>query len=140
MNLKGVHLDANVLLRFLRNDDPKQSPLAAKLFDRAQSKEIQLVLSPVTVLEVFYVLAGAYSMPRPQAAQILLSVLSSKLVRCENALIVTDALQRITSPKISFGDAYLAASAVHAGEAVASFDRHLSGFQDVQIYDLDAKA
>ena len=66
---KRVHLDANILLRFLRNDDPKQSPLAAKLFDRAQNKEIQLLLSPVIVLEVFYVLAKTYSMPRAQVSR-----------------------------------------------------------------------
>jgi predicted nucleic acid-binding protein len=114
--------------------------LAARLFDRAQAKAIQLILSSVIVLEVFYVLSEAYSMPRPQAAKILLAVITSKLVRCENVVVVADALQRINSQKISFGDAYLAASAVHAGESVASFDRHLCGFEDVKIYDLNEKA
>jgi predicted nucleic-acid-binding protein len=140
MSVKQVHLDANVLLRFLRNDDAEQSPLAARLFNRAQSKEVQLLVSPVILLEVFHVLAGAYSMPRPQAAQILLMLVTSKLVQCENVVVTTDALQRITSQKISFGDAYLAASAVHTGVSVASFDRHLSEFKDVALYDLSKKA
>jgi predicted nucleic acid-binding protein len=140
MSLKRVHLDANVLLRFLRNDDPKQSLLAARLFDRAQAKKIEIILSPVIILEVFYVLAGAYGLPRAQAAKILSTVISAELVRCENVLVVADALRRITSQKTSFGDAYLAASAVQAGDWVASFDRHLSAFNDVEVYDLNEKA
>lgn len=139
MSPKRVRLDANVLLRFLRNDDAKQSPLAARLFHRAEANEIQLLLSPVILLEVFYVMAGAYAMPRAQAAHILLTLISSKLVRCENVVIVADALRRITSQKVSFGDAFLAASAVHAGECVASFDRDLSGFPDVEAYDWSEK-
>lgn len=125
---RRIHLDANIILRFLRNDDPKQSPLAAELFTQAQDDKVELMISAVIILEVFYVLAGSYAMPRPQVAKIIETFLSSGLVSCENDILVMDALRRITSNKISFGDAYLAACAVHAREYVASFDRHLSAF------------
>src|ERR1022692_3031883 len=99
---RRVHLDANIILRFLRNDDPQQSQTAAELFKRAQSKELRLIVSPVIVLEVFYVLVKAYVMPRPEAAKVLDALLTSGLVLCEDDGVTVDALQRITSNKISF--------------------------------------
>lgn len=134
-----VHLDANVILRFLRNDDPKQSPLAADLFTKAQEQKLDLIVSSVIILEVFYVLAETYGLQRTQVAKILETFICSGLVSCENDSVVIDALRRITSNKISFGDAYLAACAVHAQESVASFDRHLTTFTDVKVYGWDEK-
>jgi len=52
--MSRVHVDANVILRFLRNDDPQQSPRAASLFQHAQSSDdIEMVVSVVTLMEVF---------------------------------------------------------------------------------------
>ncbi|HEV2692800.1 MAG TPA: PIN domain-containing protein [Verrucomicrobiae bacterium] len=135
---RRIHLDANILLRFLRNDDPQQSPTAAELFKRAQSKHLHLIVSPVIVLEVFYVLTKTYAMPRPEAAKILDALITSGLVLCEDDGITVDALQRITSNKISFGDAYLVASAAHAQEELVSFDKGVAAFKDARLYPLNA--
>ena len=133
---RRVHLDANVILRYLLTDDPKQSAIAADIFDRAQSEEVRLIVSSVILLEVFYVLSGAYKLTRQKAAEILLTLVSSRLVYCENIVVISDTLNRIISKKVSFGDAYLAASAVHKKEPVASFDHHLTGFDDVEIFSV----
>jgi len=137
---RRVHLDANVILRFLRNDDPQQAPIAAELFKRAQAKEVELVASPVTLLEVFYVLASTCGQPRVEVAKILHTLVSSGLVVCEDGGIVLDALQRITANKISFGDACLAATAVRAKEELASFDRGVAAFKDARVYPLESLA
>jgi predicted nucleic-acid-binding protein len=135
---RRVHLDANIILRFLRNDDPQQSQTAAELFKRAQTQELRLMVSPVIVLGVFYVLAKAYAMPRPDAAKVLETLLSSGLVQCEDSGITLDALQRITRNKISFGDAYLVASAAHAKEELVSFDKGLAAFKDARLFPLNS--
>src|ERR1700733_2904358 len=120
---RRVHLDANVILRFLRNDDPQQSPTAAGLFMRAQAGELRLIVSPVIVFEVFYVLVKSYAMPRPDARNVLDALLASGLVLCEDGGITADALKRITNNKISFGDAYLVATAARRKEELVSFDQ-----------------
>ncbi len=131
-----VHVDANVILRFLRNDDPKQSPLAAELFKRAQSGSPKLLVSAVTLLEVFYVLATSYGIPRVGAARMVAGLLNTGAIVCEDDGIAMDALTSIDSNKISFGDAYLAASARHGGEPVASFDKGMARFSDVTLFPL----
>lgn len=133
----SIHVDANVILRFLRNDDPKQSPQAARLFQRAQTDDtLQLVVSAVTIMEVFYVLIRPYKMARVDAAGLLLELLGTGVILCSEAAVVFDALSRITSQKTSFGDAYLAATAARtAGVSVASFDQGLRNFKDLSLYD-----
>ena len=135
---RRVHLDANVILRFLRNDDPQQSQTAAELFQRAQTKELRLIASPVIVLEVFYVLAKVYDMPRPAAANVLDTLLSSGLVVCDDGGVTLDALRRITTSKISFGDAYLVATAARAKEELVSFDKGLAAFKDARLFPLNS--
>jgi predicted nucleic-acid-binding protein len=135
---RRVHLDANIILRFLRNDDPRQSLTAAELFRRAEAKELHLIVSPVILLEVFYVLAKTYAMPRPEVAGILHTLLASGLILCEDGGIALDALLRIISNKTSFGDAYLMATAVRAKEEIVSFDKDVAASKDVRLFPLNS--
>lgn len=43
------------------------------------------------------------------------------------------------SEEVDFGGAYLAASAARAKDMVASFDKDLRKFEDIQLYDFQAK-
>ena len=122
------HLDANVVLRFLRNDDAKQSPASAKLFASASAGKVQLALSAVTVAEIFYVLARVYRHSRVDAAKTLAPLLQSAALTVENRRRVLDALKRVVAANVDFGDAYLAATAVEHGDKVASFDYDLQSF------------
>ena len=138
---RRVYLDANVILRFLRNDDPKQSPQAAALFQLGQADDkLELVVSPVTLLEVFYVLVRAYGMPRIEVAKLLTSLLNSGTILCDDDGVTLDALSHISSNKTSFGDAYLAATAARAGGEIASFDQGLSTFKAVRHFPLESLA
>jgi predicted nucleic acid-binding protein len=65
-------------------------------------------------------------------------LLASGLVLCEDGGITLDALQRITSNKISFGDAYLVAGAAHTNEELVSFDQGIAVFKDARFYPLNA--
>ena len=125
------HLDANVVLRFLRNDAPTQSPAAARLFARAKDGKAELAITAVTVAEIFYVLARVYKHPRHEAAALILPLCQSAVLKVEQRHRVLDALHRVAKTNVDFGDAYLAATAAEHGEQIASFDRDLQAFPDV---------
>jgi predicted nucleic acid-binding protein len=126
-----LHLDANVVLRFLRNDDPAQSPAAARLFESSKSGRATLHLSAVSLAEIFYVLVKVYGMRRPEAAAKLLPLVRSDAIEVEHRHRASNTLQRIIAANVDFGDAYLAATAREAGATVASFDRDFAAFKDV---------
>ncbi len=133
--MKEMLLDANVIVRFLVQDDPTQSPAATGLFVRAERREFLLHLDSLAVAEVVYVLIGRYGRSRTDVANALLTLIQNPGVETADAGIVTDALWRFASANVDFADAWLAARAAQAGHAVASFDRDLDRFKDLRRHE-----
>lgn len=115
-------VDANILLRFLTKQPEEQAERAREFLARAQSGELELVLTPLTIAEVVYVLTGAYAYSHKRTRDEILAVWATGAVRIEHE---TECLEALSSmgPSIDFADAYLARRAVTAGGAVASFDK-----------------
>jgi predicted nucleic acid-binding protein len=134
---RPIQLDANVILRFLCNDDPRQSPAAARLFQKAARGTETLCVSNVTLSEVFYALTSSYHLTRPAAAQKLLPFVRAGVVEFEQEDSLVESLGHVISENVDFGDAWLAATAVRAKNRVASFDRDMRKFKDLQLYDLE---
>ncbi|HMD54559.1 MAG TPA: PIN domain-containing protein [Phycisphaerae bacterium] len=134
-NIPVYQLDANVLPRFLRNDHKEFSPRAKKLIERANAGAITLEVSAVTVAEMFYALKASYHVDRRTAAHTLATVLNTPAFRLPERDRVLDALARVESANVDFGDAYLAAAAAKSGTQVASFDGDLDVFSDVKRHE-----
>jgi predicted nucleic acid-binding protein len=134
--MKRCHLDANVVLRFLRNDDPKQSLAAKRLIESAKAGHVVLVLSAVTIAEVFYAFRASYKMSRPNAARHLGALLRSSVFELENETRVLDTLQHVEKLNVDFGDAYLAVTATESGDSIASFDQDFKKFPQIELYSL----
>jgi predicted nucleic acid-binding protein len=134
--VKRLHLDANVVLRFLRDDDPGQSPAARRLIGEANDGKVTLVLSAVTVAEIFYALRASYKMPRPEVAELLTHLVRSGVFEVEHEPRLLDTLARVHPANVDFGDAWLAATAAEAGEPVATFDDDFDAFSDVKRHSL----
>lgn len=134
-NVVVYQMDANVLLRFLRNDHKEFSPRARKLIEQANAGKVALEVSAVTVGEIFYALKAAYQVDRRTAAQTLAAVLNTPAFRLSESRRVLDALARVQSANVDFGDAYLASAASESGTQIASFDRDFDKFSDVKRHE-----
>ncbi|TWT88877.1 tRNA(fMet)-specific endonuclease VapC [Pseudobythopirellula maris] len=133
--MKRYLLDTNVLLRFLLADHPRLTPKARRLFERAQAGECRLVLTDVALAEAVWVLESHYRVGRKAITETLGSLIGKPGVACPHQAVLTDALQRYGEKKCDFYDCYLAAMAADSGDAVASFDRDLRKFDDVELWD-----
>ncbi|HUO07155.1 MAG TPA: PIN domain-containing protein [Phycisphaerae bacterium] len=134
-NVPAYQLDANVLLRFLRNDHKDLSPRAARFIQQANDGKCVLHVSAVTVAEVFYTLKSFYKIQRRVVAQTLASVLNTPAFHLSESHRILDALARVQSSNVDFGDAYIASTAAAAGYPVASFDADLDKFADVTRHE-----
>ena len=130
--MKELLLDANVLVRFLVQDDPKQSPATTALFEKAERREITLHLDGLVVAEVVYVLIGRYGRSRAEVVNTLLAVIQNAGVETLEEHIVADALHRFGALNVDFADAWLAARSAHSSRAVVSFDRDFDKFKDIK--------
>lgn len=130
-------LDANVVLRFVLGDPPKQAEAARRLFEGADRGERTLHLPPLIVAECAYVLDSFYHLDRPDVAGALRRVVELPGVRAEERPVVLDALGRYERVKVDFADAYLAAKAAADPRfEVASFDKDFKKFGDVTLAEL----
>jgi predicted nucleic acid-binding protein len=132
-----IHLAANVILRFLRNDDAKQSPAAARLFQKAAGGKTALFISAVTINEVFFAFTSFYKLSQSDVARKIIPFIRTGIAEFEQEDCLLDALQRVIDESVDFGDAYLAAFAARHQDQVASFDRDLRRFKDIKRYDFE---
>lgn len=131
----AYQLDANVLLRFLRDDHQDHSARARRFIEDANRGKFVLEVSAVTVAEIFYALKAAYRVDRRMAAETLAAVLNTPAFYLSERRRVFDALSRVQKANVDFGDAYLAACAAERGIPVASFDRDMERFEDIKRHE-----
>jgi predicted nucleic-acid-binding protein len=133
--MKELLLDANVIVRFLVQDDARQSPAATALLEAAERQECRLHLDGLAVAESVYVLVGHYRRNKKDVVDALLTLIQNAGVVTADDAVVTDALQRFAAVNVDFADAWLAARAAQLGHGVASFDRDLDKFKDIRRFE-----
>jgi predicted nucleic acid-binding protein len=136
--MKELLLDANVLVRLLVQDDPGQGAAATALFEKAERREVALLVDALMVAEVVYVLMGPYRRSRTEVVQVLLALLQNAGVETMDKAVVTDALQRFAAFNVDFSDAWMAARAAQLDRPVASFDRDFDKFKDIRRFQPEA--
>jgi predicted nucleic-acid-binding protein len=128
-----IGLDTNVVIRYLTQDDAKQSPIATRLMEKALSSDDPGFISLVVLAEVVWVLVSLYSVDRAGVSNVVSGLLTTEQLRVESAELVWRAKRRYEASKADFSDALTAECAVAAGcKRAVTFDRTAaatSGFE-----------
>ena len=118
-----IGLDTNVLVRYIMQDDLKQSPLASRLIE-SRSVESRGFVPLVSVVELFWVMSSAYELDRGQLIAALEGLLRTKELVVGRAEIVWKALRIFQTANVDFADCLIERSAAAAGcERTMTFDR-----------------
>jgi predicted nucleic-acid-binding protein len=131
-----IALDTNVLVRFLVEDDPKQSAAAASLINRVIADGETFFVSDVVVCEMVWVMSVSYDIGRKEIAGALRNLLRARHVTFRAVDQLIRALEAYEAGKGDFAD-YLIREHARAVDCdqVATFDRVLlreSGFLAVR--------
>jgi len=128
-----VGIDTNVLVRYLTQDDPKQSAIATRFIEDRLSAENPGFVSAVTLCEIAWVLAMSYSADRKGIRKTVENLLATKQLVIERAELVWKALRASEGAPADFSDALIGQLAIaHGAEKTVTFDRtaaKLSGFE-----------
>ena len=128
-----IALDANVLVRFLVEDDAAQTARARRLLQEAIDRDRVCFVSEVVVCEVVWVLTSRYRFPKERVVEVLSQLLRARPLRFAAPERVARALEAFASAGGDFADYLIREQAKAAGfEVVATFDRalrHDAGFQ-----------
>ena len=118
-----IGLDTNVLVRYIMQDDAKQSALATRLVE-SLSTESPGFVALVSVVELGWVLSSAYELDRAQVSEAFGALLRTKEIVIDRAETVWKALRVFQSANADFADCLIERSASAAGcERTMTFDR-----------------
>lgn len=79
-----IGLDTNVLVRYVAQDDPKQSPKATRLIE-SLTVDAPGYVSVVSVVELVWVLTSCYASTKGEICEVLQTLLRTKEIVVANA-------------------------------------------------------
>jgi predicted nucleic-acid-binding protein len=129
-----IGLDTNVLLRYLAQDDPKQSPRATEIVERRLTEQQPGFVSLVTILEVVWVLRSLFKRSRQQIANDIEMLLAADTLEVQNEQEVYLAVVSLRNGIGTFEDALIGSLGAWRGcSTTLTFDenaaKRLHGFQ-----------
>jgi predicted nucleic-acid-binding protein len=109
-----ICLDADVLVRYIMQDDPRQSPKAARLIESLDAERPGFV-TVVSVVELYWVLTACYGLAGHDVKQALEALLRAKQIVVDRADQVLRALRVFDDGKADFADCLIERIASSAG-------------------------
>lgn len=117
-----IGLDTNVLVRYIMQDDAKQSAKATRLIEALDASDTGFV-SLVSVVELVWVLSSCYDLSREQLVQALDALLRAKQLVVDQADQVVRALRSFGAGSADFADCLIERTASSAGcDRTMTFD------------------
>jgi len=127
-------IDANVLVRYLVQDDPLQSRKANEVFENRLAVENPGFISVVAMAETVWVLKRAYKFPDHEIATAIERILQMEILVVENEQQVFTAMIVLKSGTNLFADALIGALAENAGcSRTLTFDRKVSRLPNFEL-------
>lgn len=125
-------LDSNILVRYLTQDDPIQSPKATEVIERRLTEENPGFVSIVAMVETVWVLDRAYELATNEIAAAVERMLQTSVLVVENEQQVFTAMIALKEGRGSFADALIVALGARVGcSRTLTFDQkalRLPGF------------
>lgn len=109
-----IGLDTNVLVRYIMQDDPKQSPKATELIESLDGDAPGFV-TLVSIVELYWVLTSCYELTNDQVKRALEALLRTKQILVDRADQVLRALRVFGDGKADFADCLIERAAAGAG-------------------------
>lgn len=115
-----IGLDTNVLVRYIAQNDSKQSPKATRLIE-SLTVDAPGYVSIVSTVELVWVLTGCYALIRSDICEVLETLLRTKEIIVAHVDTVWKALRLFKEGKADFADCLIERS---ANEAAATILQH----------------
>jgi predicted nucleic-acid-binding protein len=128
-----IGIDTNVLVRYLAQDDAKQTTLATR-FIEGLSSDTPGFITTVCLVELVWVMQSCYRASKPEVVGILNLILRTRQFVVENAETVIKATALFSSTRADFSDCLIDQSANRAGcSHTVTFDKVAAKIGSMQL-------
>jgi predicted nucleic-acid-binding protein len=129
-----IGLDTNVLVRYLVQDDPVQSPRATRIIEQRFTEDRPGFISLVTIAETVWVLDRVYGMSALEIARAVERILQADTLIVQNEQEVFTASIILRTGAGSFSDGLIGAIGAWAGcSSTFTFDRKAARLKDFEL-------
>lgn len=119
-----IGLDTNVVIRYLTQDDQKQSAVANRIIEQELTEKNQGYITLISLIEITWVLESCYEQTKEDIINVLDLLLTIKQISIEKTDLVYLALKRFRTGTADFSDALITMVCEDAGcKRVVSFDK-----------------
>jgi len=134
-------VDTNVFIRLaVVADDNRQLEQAKRLFEKAQTKNLDLITGSPVLFEIAWVLDRLYKRPNNEILDFLEAILSFPNLRILDKELVIAAISLARDRNGTFADSYIVASVNHvAADNVATFNTKHFARLGVSLYTFTDK-
>jgi predicted nucleic-acid-binding protein len=123
-----IGLDTNVLVRYIAQDDPRQTAKAVHLIEDECSEAQPGFVTAVALAELVWVLEECYRSAKAEIVAVLQSILRTRQLVVEEAETVWKAVRLFEASRADFADCLIdRIGAVHECEYTATFDKAAAG-------------
>lgn len=130
-----IGLDTNVLVRYIAQDDPKQSRRATALFGMLSSENPGFI-TLVSLIELVWVMQRCYNATKPEIVAILETLIRTQELMIENTETAIKALTVFAGSKADFSDCLIERSANKAGcKYTVTFDEGAAKTTGMRLVD-----
>ena len=128
-----IGLDTNILVRYIAQDDPSQSRIAADLIERRLSEDDPGFVTVIAMVEIAWVLERSYGFSDAEIATTIERMLQIESLLIEDEQDVFTAMTALADGRGSFPDALIGTRSAREGcTRILTFDRkalRLPGFE-----------
>lgn len=117
-----IALDTNVVVRYLAQDDTRQSALATRLIEGRLTKAEPGFISLVALLETVWVMESVYGADASTVAGIVADLLDSAALEVQDSVAVSDALALYRGGSVDLHDCLIMSLAARRGAKTLTFD------------------
>ena len=119
-----IGLDTNVVVRYIMQDEPKQTQEAIQFIESYLSDQERGYLTIVVVVEIIWVLKTVYRVSKPELVTLIRQLLTTTQLQIERADLVYQALRIFESSCADFSDSLIATVAKSDGcRQTVTFDK-----------------
>ena len=123
-----IGLDTNVVIRYLVQDDKKQSAAATRFIEKSLTMDAPGYINHISLCEIVWVLQRCYGVTQPQVREIIEGLLTTKQLDVENVEVTWKALRALDANNADFCDALIGQINIHSGcEYTVTLDKKAAG-------------
>jgi predicted nucleic-acid-binding protein len=118
-----IGLDTNVVIRYLVQDDKKQSAAATRFIEKSLTTDAPGYINHISLCEIIRVLQRCYGVTKPQVREIIEGLLTTRQLNVENVEVTWKALRAFNANNAHFCDALIGQVNINSGcEYTVTFD------------------